>query len=112
MGERLPMVDYEFYVDQYLGSTIPENGFSGVAARAQRYLEKLKRVCRVEASGETAEKMAICAIAESLWRNRNSGVASASVGSVSVRYDSDKAALRRELYEKAAIYLDIYRGVG
>ena len=32
------MVDYEFYVNYYLGSAIPENAFSGVAARARHYL--------------------------------------------------------------------------
>ena len=106
------MVDYEFYVNQYLGSAIPETGFSGVAAQAQRYLDKLKRVYRLESSGEAAENMAVCAMAESLWSRRNQGVASANVGNVSVRYHTDKSALTRELYEKASIYLDIFRGVG
>ncbi len=106
------MVDYEFYVNQYLGSAIPEKVFSGVAVQAQRCLEKLKRVYRVESSGEAAEKMAVCAMAESLWQNRNKGLTSANIGSVSVRYETDRNALRRELYDKASIYLDSYRGVG
>ncbi len=105
------MVDYGFYCNDYLGSAIPEKVFSGVAAQAQRYLEKLKRVYRV-VSGEEAEKLAVCAMAETLWENRNSGISSASVGSVAVRYETDKTALKRELFEKASIYLDIYRGVG
>lgn len=105
------MVDYEFYVNCYLGSAIPEKAFSGVAAQAQQYLERFKGVYRVEASGEQAEKMAVCAMAESLWGRRNSGVSSASVGSVSVHYAKERPALLGELYEKACIYLDIYRGV-
>ena len=56
--------------------------------------------------------MAICAMAESLWQNRNKGITSANIGSVSVRYETDRNILRRELYDKASIYLDIYRGVG
>lgn len=106
------MVDYEFYVNQYLGSAIPEKAFSGMAAQAQRYLDRLKRVYRVISSGAAAEALAVCSMAETLWGRRKEKMASASIGSVSVRYDTDKTALKRELYEKASIYLDIYRGVG
>ena len=106
------MVKFEFYVNRYLGSFIPEKAFSGVAAQAERVLTKFKQVYRVESSGQEAEAMAICAMAETLWQNRNKGMTSANIGSVSVRYETDRKQLRRELYEKACIYLDIYRGVG
>lgn len=106
------MVKYEFYVNQYLGSLIPEKAFSGVAARAEQVLNRFQQAYRVESSGQQAESMAICAMAETLWQNRNKGLTSANIGSVSVRYETDRNALRRELYDKACIYLDIYRGVG
>ncbi len=106
------MVDFEFYVNQYVGSAIPEKAFAGVAAQAQRYLDRLKNVYRVESSGAEAENMAVCAMAEAIWENRNKGVASASVGSVAVRYETDRPSLGQTLYERACIYLDIYRGVG
>lgn len=106
------MVDYEFYVNCYLGSAIPEKAFSGLASQAEQYLQRLKGTYRVESSGEEAEKLALCAMAEELWDSRKTPVASATVGSVSVRYEQDKASLRRELYRKASIYLDIYRGTG
>ena len=106
------MVKYEFYVNQYLGSAIPEKAFSGMAAQAQRVLNRLKQTYRVESSGEGAEALAICAMAETFWQNRNKGLASATIGSVSVRYETDRKALRRELYDTACMYLDIYRGVG
>ena len=106
------MADYEFYVNYYLGSAIPEKAFSGLAAQAEQYLQRLKGAYRVESSGEEAEKLAICAMAEELWDRRHDKVTSATVGSVSVRYEQDKASLRRELYRKASIYLDIYRGAG
>ena len=105
------MVDYEFYVNCYLGSAIPEKAFSGVAAQAQAYLDRLKGCCRVVASGAEAENMALCAMAETLWARRNDGLSSASVGSVTVHYADEHPALTRELYQKAAIYLEIYRGV-
>ena len=106
------MVKYEFYVNQYLGVTIPEKFFPGMAAKAERVLNRFKQAYRVESSGCEAEALAVCAMAESLWQDRNDGLSSASVGNVSVRYETDRKALRRELYEKACIYLDIYRGVG
>ena len=106
------MVDYEFYVNCYLGSAIPEKAFSGLAVQAKGFLDKLKTVCRVESSGQEAEWMALCAMAEVLWAGRNKRVASASMGSVALRYNQDKTPLQRQLYEKAEIYLDIYRGVG
>ena len=105
------MVDHEFYVNCYLGSAIPEKAFSGVAAQAQAYLDRIKGCCRVVSSGADAENMALCAMAETLWARRNDGLASASVGSVTVHYADDQPTLFRELYGKAAIYLDIYRGV-
>ena len=55
--------------------------------------------------------MALCAMAETLWMRRNDGVSSANIGSVSVRYSGGRTPIGRELYEKASIYLDIYRGV-
>ena len=106
------MVTYEFYVNQYLGSAIPEKAFSGMAARAEQVLSRFQQSYRVESSGKEAESMAICAMAESLWQNRNRRLSSANIGSVSVQYETDRNALRRELYDKACIYLDIYRGVG
>ena len=53
------MVNYEFYVNQYLGSFIPEKAFSGVAAQAEQVLTRFKQIYRVESSGQEAESMAI-----------------------------------------------------
>ena len=105
------MADYDFYTGCYLGSVVPEKAFPQLAAQAQQYLERLKCIYKVESSGAEAEKMAVCAIAETLWNRRKRTVNSASVGNVSVRYTQPSISLQRELYEKAAIYLDIYRGV-
>ena len=111
------MVDYDFYVSSYLGSYIPQKAFSSCAARAQEALGRFKCTYQVVSSGPEAEKMAICAMAEALYKAKQhrSGVSSASMGSVSVRYEDSRSAnkaLWRELYEQASIYLDFYRGVG
>ncbi len=105
------MIDYTFYKDSYLGNAIPEAAFHGMASRAQEQLDRMKRVFRVESSGEQAERMALCAMAEALYAHRNTGLSSASVGSVRVQYDTGTAKLQQRLREQASIYLDIYRGV-
>ena len=104
------MVDYEFYVNDYLGSAIPEKAFSGVAAQAQHWLQCLKSSYRVVSTGAGAERLAICAMAETLWSRRNEELYSPKT-KASARYVFGRKSLSRELYEKATIYLDIYRGV-
>lgn len=110
------MADYAFYTDVYFGSAIPEKAFTGMAARAREILSRFQRIYRVEVLGEDSLKMAICAMAESLYAHskRRGGVTAATVGEASVRYENGERAdkqLSRELYEKASIYLDISRGV-
>ena len=105
------MVNFDFYVSRYRGSLIPENVFEDFATRAQQYLQQFKRNCRVVAPDETAELLALCAMAEVLYYRRDDGVAQSRVGSVSVQYRTEKTPLQRELYQKACVYLDIYRGV-
>ena len=112
----MPMADYVFYTDVYLGCAIPEKAFPGMALRAREALERIQRICRVTVPGEDSLKMAICAMAETLYAHskRRGGVVSASTGEVSVRYEGAGQAdrlLRQELYRQAAIYLDICRGV-
>lgn len=108
------MVEYDFYVNSYLGSAIPEKAFPGMAARAQEALRRFESIYRVASSGENSRNMALCAMAEAVYEaQRQGGMRSASVGSVTVHYeDGSQRELNRELYRRACIYLDIYRGVG
>lgn len=112
----MPMADYAFYRDVYLGAAIPEKAFTGMASRARETLSRFQRIYRVEVPGEDSLKMAICAMAESIYAasKRRGGVTAASIGEASVRYENGENTekqLHRELYEKASIYLDIRRGV-
>ena len=108
------MVEYDFYVNSYLGSVIPEKAFPGMAMRARETLARFERIYTVEDSGEECRNMALCAMAEAVYEaRRQGGLRSANVGSVRVQYeDGSGKALERELYHRASIYLDIYRGVG
>ena len=59
------MADYEYYVNCYMGCRIPQREFSGLARRAQAYLEQLERTFLV-VGGQDAKAMAVCAMAEEL----------------------------------------------
>ena len=112
----MPMADFAFYTDVYLGSAIPEKAFCSMAQRANEILLRFCRIYRVSVPGEDSRKLAVCAMAESLYAHskRRGGISAASVGEVSVHYEGGAQAdrqLNRELYEKASIYLDICRGV-
>lgn len=103
------MPDYGFYTQVYLGSCIPEKAFDAFSLRAKAYLDRYKRSFRVQ-GGENAEQLALCAMAETLYRyDGREGLKSMNLGGVQVQYDD--SALRREVYRAACVYLDIYRGV-
>ena len=115
------MVSYDFYQNKYLGSSITEQEWPALSARAQEQLNRYKRIYTVIAPEENAETMAICAMAEvvasiSTAQSGAGAVTSASIGSVSVSYggvstlDLSPKGQARELYDAARIYLDIYRG--
>ena len=103
------MTDYDFYRNSYLGSDIPEETFDILAKRAQAHLESFRRRYCVLPCDKVSEQMAVCAMAETLYENGGRGIASASVGEVSVHYDTGKS-LNRQLLDKARIYLELYRG--
>ena len=110
------MVTYQFYTDEFLGEAIPEKAFPTMLARAREALSRYEKNYTV--TGDAVSRaMALCAMAETLYAagKRRGGVTSASVGGVSVRYDSEgdaQKALKRELFQRASIFLDIYRGAG
>lgn len=120
-------VDYAFYKDMYLGSSIPEIAFHIYAQRATAQLEKYKRMYTVTSTGESSERLAVCAMAEAMYgialaQSGMLAVSSASIGSVSVSYGSARSGTSqgmdlsakgqaREIYNAACVFLDIRRGV-
>lgn len=116
------MVEYEFYIGTYHGSSITEEEWLQLEARASEQLDYYKRIYTVAPADPDLESKAICAMAETLAlffeAQANGGlVSSASIGSVSVSYgggsviDLSPSGQSKELYRAASLYLDIYRGV-
>lgn len=124
--------DYTFYKEVYGGSVIAEDKWVGYAAKAAAYLTQLDALSKVTPYGDDEEQawsMAMCAVAEEYHNfdvaaNMSSGescapVSSASVGSVSVSYDSSfggaidltPAGQKRALHRAAAQYLHVYAGL-
>ena len=118
------MVNFDFYHDTYQGTALTSADWTFFGKRAEEQLTRYKRIYTVTAPEESAESMAVCAMADALAyfcaaQNGSGGsVTSASIGSVSVSYgggqtvDCSPKAQERELLRCARLYLDIYRGVG
>lgn len=103
------MPGFGFYTDCFGGVRVPESAFYGCVLRARDALAQLKRIYRVTGD-ETGENMALCAMAEAVYAARlDPGIASATVGSMSVKYDNQNG---ESLLKIAGRYLEIYRGVG
>ena len=104
------MVDYDFYVHTYLGSTVPEKAFDRLAARARDQLVAFEKNFQVT-GGEDARRFALCAMAEVLYAGLHRGeLRSANVGGVQVSY-ADGKPLQKRLLHAAETYLEIYRGI-
>lgn len=114
---------YDFYRNQYHGNAIEQDAFEELLARAREQLEAYCRSYRVTGD-ETARKLALCALAETIGyfdaaQNGQGGLRYASVGTVSIsgkgiysEVDISPGAQARELYRVAEKYLEIYRGCG
>lgn len=113
-----------YYQNEYVGTSIPMGEQLHYLMAAADKLALYNRIYTVSAPDESAERNAICAMADALYQfdliaNGEAGaVQSASIGSVSVSYGSAAEAVdispkgrERELYRCATMYLDIYRGV-
>ena len=105
-------VTYEFYTGTYHGGSISAEDWPAAQREARANLERYRRSYTVTAPGEHSEDMAICAMAEVLVQaSQAAALASASIGSVSVSYRApDPGKQKRDLFEAAAMYLDLYRG--
>ena len=66
----MPMADFGYYTDTYLGTAIPEKAFPGMAKRAEEALQRLQRIYRVNVPGEDSRKLAVCAMAVG-WMQRS-----------------------------------------
>lgn len=117
------MVDYYFYTGTYHGGSISADEWPAAEQEASAQLAKYKRIYTITApeNDPDAEKMAICAMAESIVFNARAEagqalISSASIGSVSVSYsgmnsvDLSERAKANRIYNACVLYLDVYRG--
>ena len=112
------MADFSFYTNAYHGGSIPEADFPRLAQRAGEQLDRYKRIYTMTAPASDSEDMAVCAMADALYYFETvvNEPQSSAIGSVSSSrgpaVDISPRAQSKELYRCAALYLDIYRGVG
>lgn len=104
------MPDYTFYTTDYLGEDIPEQEFKRFIQRAGAELDHMRAVYAVTPrqglDPETADKMALCAIADAMYEfareDEARGLAKISVGSVSETYTAPPELCAATLALRAA----------
>ena len=93
--------DYNFYIAEYMGSSIPESAFASVERAASAYIDSLTHNGIV--MGDLPEKvqhkvkMAVCAVAEVCYK-RNADEDSTTVSSESVGNHSKSFAVVKKTY--------------
>ena len=107
--------EYNFYIDDYKGSVIPDaSTYDRVAVEASAYLDYITHNHIKDLSDEIMAKvkLAQCAIADVCYKQEQDDVAnvvsSESVGNHSVTYAVSKASFKQrelEKHSKARIYL-------
>ena len=104
------MTDFNFYSETYCGSLIPADAWDAVCRDAEAQMNRYERIYHVSYPQTGSRNMAVCAMAEALYEQ------SVSVGNVSENRaavaapDTSAAAQAAELYRRAGLYADIYRG--
>ena len=104
-----PYVDYEYYVNTFLGTAIPATSFPALEKKAEAFLHRITfgRVKRLPEI-PTEVKDAICAMAEYNFQadKKTPGVKSENIDGYSVSYsDSTETSKNTELYGVAKNYL-------
>ena len=105
------MTAYEYYKKHFAQRAIPEEAFDGAVERARVVLNKIKSTYKTDKCN-LFEELALYHMAEEIYRDdRSRDVVQRKLGNVSVRY-ADPRPLEERLFKIAALYLNIYRGVG
>ena len=121
------MLCYNYYVVEYGGTSLSPENWETRGLQAERYLAYLADVFEMSPRVKDGEKLAVCALAESmqtlddLKTGKATGpVSSEKVGSVSVSYavpagggyDLSSSGTTQTLLSAISPYVHLYAGVG
>ena len=111
--------DYNFYTTEYMGSLIPETAFAGVERAASAYIDYIthNRIPATELpeSVMVKVKMAVCAVAETCFKqvtDETPAVSSESVGNHSKSYAVVNKSLNERQHEKLVNAKTYLHGTG
>lgn len=110
------LVDYDYYIDIYEGSSIPESSFDNYALKASSYINKYT-FNRIKDKIDDFVKYCACEIAELLYsqeKNKNNieekqVVASETVGPHSKTYVNNSAYIDKQILTSKELENNIYK---
>ena len=99
--------DYNFYATEYMGSLIPETAFAGVERAASAFVDYITHnritMADLPEGVQSKVKMAVCAVAETCFKqlsDETPTVSSESVGNHSKSYAVANKSLDERQHEK------------
>ena len=112
--------DYDFYLDKYMGSAIPEDVYSAVVRAAEAYINYIthNRIKEDDLPEWVMErvKMAVCAVADICYKQEHDDdsttVASESVGNHSKTFAVVKRGFAEREFEKLTKAKQYLHGTG
>jgi hypothetical protein len=110
------MITYDFYTQEFKGSSIPSSSFDVFIRRAQRYVEKCLKVYTIYNTEEeimALKDFCICDIADSLYNYESTlgtGIKQESDGQSSITYDTESNNSNSKVLATFGSYFDYYRG--
>lgn len=111
------LVDYDFYIDNYEGSSIPESSFKNMSIKASAYVNKNTYNRIKESNIDNNIKNCTCEIAELLYSQEtkknvienNKVVASETVGTHSKSYVNNVALLDKQILTNSELETSCYK---
>ena len=111
------MITYDFYTNEFKGSSIPSSSFDVFIRKAQRFVEKCLKVYTIYNTEEEIVSLidfCICDVADSLYiyeTTLGTGIKQETDGQSSISYNTESNNNSNKILNTFGSYFEFYRGV-
>lgn len=84
----MTLADYSFYTDDYLGTDLSSANFTKYSEKADYTLKRMTQNRTIDDTYERQYNLAICEIADYLYKNKGMSAKSESLGDYSISYQN------------------------